>query len=131
MRFSPGDTVCRRAGVGARPRLPERHELTRVRYTPITMPFEQAALLSHRIASGLGYVASNDEGYGASDDEGKAEGILVDVAELWELFVLNCARVGLPGLQVEDVGADVRYRPRRAPGSRRRGRAAGSNRGAR
>jgi 5-methylcytosine-specific restriction enzyme subunit McrC len=83
-----------RAAVGSRPRLPTAYELSRVRYTPITLPFKSAALLSHRIASRLGY--------GASDDEGAAEGILVDVAELWELFVLNCARrAAPPGMRVE------------------------------
>jgi 5-methylcytosine-specific restriction enzyme subunit McrC len=83
-----------RAGVGSRPRLPTLHEISRVRYTPITLPFKQAALLSHRIASRLGY--------SAADEAGKAEGILVDVAELWELFVLNCARQAVPaGMRVE------------------------------
>src|SRR5581483_6269888 len=83
-----------RAAVGSRPRLPSAFELERVRYTPITLPFKQAALLSHRVASRLGY--------SATDEDGKAEGILVDVAELWELFVLNCVRTALPaGLRVE------------------------------
>lgn len=83
-----------RAAVGSRPRLPTAFELERVRYTPITLPFKQAALLSHRIASRLGY--------SATDEAGTAEGILVDVAELWELFVLNCARRAIPtGLRIE------------------------------
>jgi 5-methylcytosine-specific restriction enzyme subunit McrC len=83
-----------RAAVGARPRLPTTHELSRVRYTPITRPFARAADLSHRIASRLGY--------GVSDEEGRDEGILIDVAELWELFVLNCLRRVLPsGLQLD------------------------------
>lgn len=83
-----------RAAVGSRPKLPRKFEIERVRYTPITLPFKQAALLSHRIASRLGY--------GVTDEAGAAEGILVDVAELWELFVLNCARQALPaGLRVE------------------------------
>jgi 5-methylcytosine-specific restriction enzyme subunit McrC len=83
-----------RAAVGSRPKLPTAFELTRVRYTPITLPFKQAALLSHRIASRLGY--------SATDEAGSAEGILVDVAELWELFVLNCARRAvLRGLRIE------------------------------
>ena len=62
-----------RAAVGSRPKLPTAFELARVRYTPITLPFKQAALLSHRIASKLGY--------SAADQPGAAEGILVDVAE--------------------------------------------------
>lgn len=77
-----------RAAVGSRPRLPASTELSRVRYTPITLPFQRVAVLSHRIASRLGY--------SASDEEGAAEGILIDVAELWELFVLNCARQAAP-----------------------------------
>ena len=99
-----------RAGVGSRPKLPTLHEISRVRYTPITLPFRQAALLSHRIASRLGY--------GATDKEGKAEGILVDVAELWELFVLNCARqAAAPGMRVEHgtpLGAKTRSSAARA-----------------
>jgi 5-methylcytosine-specific restriction enzyme subunit McrC len=83
-----------RAAVGSRPRLPTAFELERVRYTPITLPFKQAALLSHRIASRVGY--------SATDEAGAAEGILVDVAELWELFVLNCARRAVPtGVRIE------------------------------
>ena len=77
-----------RAAAGSRPKLPTAFELARVRYTPITLPFKQAAVLSHRIASKLGY--------SATDEPGAAEGILVDVAELWELFVLHCARRAIP-----------------------------------
>jgi 5-methylcytosine-specific restriction enzyme subunit McrC len=83
-----------RAAVGSRPKLPTAFELERVRYTPITVPFKRAALLSHRIASKLGY--------SATDEPGAAEGILVDVAELWELFVLHCARRAIPaGFRIE------------------------------
>ena len=83
-----------RAEVGSRPKLPTAFELERVRYTPITLPFKRAALLSHRIASRLGC--------SATDKAGSAEGILVDVAELWELFVLNCARRAVPAsLRIE------------------------------
>jgi 5-methylcytosine-specific restriction enzyme subunit McrC len=83
-----------RSAVGSRPKLPTPFELARVRYTPITLPFKQAALLSHRIASKLGY--------SATDDAGAVEGILVDVAELWELFVLHCARRAITaGFRIE------------------------------
>jgi 5-methylcytosine-specific restriction enzyme subunit McrC len=83
-----------RTAVGSRPKLPTHYELSRVRYTPITLPFKRAAVLSHRIASRLGY--------SATDEAGSAEGILVDVAELWELFVLNCTRRAVPaGMRVE------------------------------
>lgn len=82
-----------RAAVGSRPKLPTAFELARVRYTPITLPFKQAALLSHRIASKLGY--------SATDQPGIAEGLLIDVAELWELFVLNCTRRAAVGVRIE------------------------------
>lgn len=83
-----------RGAVGTRPKLPSLYELSRVRYTPIIVPFKRAARLSHRIASRLGY--------GATDHDGDDEGLLIDVAELWELFVLNCMRRIAPtSVQVE------------------------------
>jgi 5-methylcytosine-specific restriction enzyme subunit McrC len=58
------------------------------------LPFKQLASISRRIASGLGY--------NATDMSGRDEGILVDVAELWELFVVNCTRQAVPaGIAVE------------------------------
>jgi 5-methylcytosine-specific restriction enzyme subunit McrC len=106
-----------RAVVGSRPRLPPLHEVMRVRYTPMTLPFKQVAVLSHRIASRLGY--------SASDEPGQAEGILIDVAELWELFVLNCARQAVsPGLRVEHGTTKGRsdFLLRSSTGSREMGR---------
>jgi len=73
-----------RAAVGSRPRLPSRNDLRRIRYTPITMPFKRAVEISHRIAEHRGFMASAEPG--------AAEGLLIDVAELWELFVVNCAK---------------------------------------
>lgn len=78
-----------RTAVGARPRLPSKHDLNRIRYTPIRQPWEAVAELSYRIATSRGLMPSAD-----SQD---ASGILVDVAELWELFVLQALRRGLPG----------------------------------
>lgn len=83
-----------RVGVGSRPALPSEAELLRVRYTPITLPFRRAAVLSRRIARRLGY--------SATDTGTDAEGLLIDVAELWELFLLRCVqRACPPGLRVE------------------------------
>jgi 5-methylcytosine-specific restriction enzyme subunit McrC len=81
------------AAVGGRPRLPSARALQRIRYTPINLPFKQVAELSWRIAQ--------LQGFGVSSEEGKSEGLLLDVAELWELAVLNCARRAVPGLRVE------------------------------
>lgn len=73
-----------RAAVGSRPTLPTHRELASVRYTPITLPYRRAAELSHQIAShrGLQSRATGD----------RADGLLIDVAELWELFLVHCAR---------------------------------------
>lgn len=79
--------------VGARPRLPSLTDLRRIRYTPITRPFKQAAELSWRIA--------RHEGFGANAEPGTVEGLLLDVAELWELFLLSCVRAAAPMLRVE------------------------------
>lgn len=77
-----------RGAVGSRPRLPGRHDLNRIRYTPIRRPWESVAELSYRIATSRGFLPS------ASSQE--ATGILVDVAELWELFVLEALRRAVP-----------------------------------
>lgn len=79
--------------VGARPRLPPRRALRRIRYTPITRQFRSVADLSWRLAQLQGYTAASEEG--------KSEGLLVDVAELWELFVVKCLERALPSLRVE------------------------------
>ncbi len=79
--------------VGARPRLPALEDLRRIRYSPITRPFKQAAELSWRIA--------RHEGFGANAEKGTVEGLLLDVAELWELFLLSCVRAAAPTMRVE------------------------------
>lgn len=82
-----------RAAVGARPHLPAQRALQRIRYTPITRPFRDVAALSWRIA--------RHEGFGAHSESGDAEGIFLDVAELWELFLLSCVREAARGMTVE------------------------------
>jgi 5-methylcytosine-specific restriction enzyme subunit McrC len=81
------------AAVGARPSLPSQEALRRLRYTPITRPFKDMAQLSWRIA--------RQQGFTATDRPGRVEGILLDVAELWELFLLHCVRRAVPALRVE------------------------------
>lgn len=88
-----------RGAVGARPRLPTEPDLRAVRYTPITRPYQELASLSWRIA--------RLEGFATSDDDGTAEGILLDVAELWELYVLRCVRLAAVGLGVEHGTTDT------------------------
>jgi 5-methylcytosine-specific restriction enzyme subunit McrC len=79
-----------RAVTGARPRVPTKAELDRIRYTPITAGFAQIAELSRQIANRRGLSAE-------VNTSGQAKGVLLDVAELWELHVLRSLRqLGLP-----------------------------------
>jgi 5-methylcytosine-specific restriction enzyme subunit McrC len=82
-----------RSAVGERPRLPNRKELAAVRYSPITRRFRSVAELSLEIAERSGRITS------ASDEQ--VSGFLIDVAELWELFLLHCTRLAFPDLHVE------------------------------
>lgn len=78
-----------RAATGSRPAMPRLHEIQSTRYSPITIKWRRAAELSWRILSNdpLGVAAQDESTYG----------VLIDVAELWELFVLHC--VGLAAEQ--------------------------------
>lgn len=73
------------AVTGARPRVPTKAELDRIRYTPITAGFAPIAELSRQIANRKGLAADID----ASDE---TKGVLLDVAELWEMYVLGILR---------------------------------------
>jgi 5-methylcytosine-specific restriction enzyme subunit McrC len=78
---------------GARPRVPTKAELDRVRYTPITARFASIAELSRQIA--------NRRGLGADINvSGETKGVLLDVAELWELYVLSVFRKAAAPLNV-------------------------------
>lgn len=87
-----------RGAVTSQPELPELADLRRVRYSPITRRFESVALLSHEIARRRGHLTSA----GGSD----ASGVLVDVAELWELFLVHCARRAFGPAHVEHGTAE-------------------------
>jgi len=64
--------------------MPSAHEVRGVRYAPITRAYEPVAQLSIEIARRRGTLTS-----GGGND---TSGVLIDVAELWELFLLHCAR---------------------------------------
>ncbi len=72
-----------RKAVGSKPPLPSLSRLRRARYSPIEIRWKQAAKLSHQIASNrfLRHDAKDSATYG----------LLIDVAELWERFMLHCA----------------------------------------
>ena len=73
-----------RAATGTRPPLPTRRELDAVRYTPITLPYKRIAELSWRIARRrIPHPTATGD---------RCDGLLIDVAELWELFLVHCAK---------------------------------------
>jgi 5-methylcytosine-specific restriction enzyme subunit McrC len=82
-----------RATVGANPSMPTAREMRQVRYAPITRGFEPVARLSLEIARRRGILTS-----GSGND---TSGVLIDVAELWELFLLHCARRAIGDTRVE------------------------------
>jgi len=81
------------AVTGARPRVPTKAELDRIRYTPITAGFAPIAELSRQIANRNGLAADIDA-------SGEAKGVLLDVAELWEMYVLSILRKAAAPLTV-------------------------------
>lgn len=81
------------AVTGARPRVPTKAELDRIRYTPITAGFAPIAELSRQIANRRGLAADIDAG-------GDTKGVLLDVAELWEMYVLSVLRKAASPLSV-------------------------------
>lgn len=94
-----GDVLSQIHGtVGSQPRLPRLDELRRVRYSPITRRYQRVAMLSHEIVRRHGRLTS-----AARDD---ASGVLIDVAELWELFLVHCARRAFGPTRVEHGTAE-------------------------
>lgn len=81
------------AVTGARPRVPTKAELDRIRYTPITAGFAPIAELSRQIANRRGLATDIDK-------DGETKGVLLDVAELWEMYVLSVLREAASPLSV-------------------------------
>lgn len=88
-----------REAVGSRPALPSRDDLRRMRYTPLTARWSRAASLSRRIAtSGLLRTSAHDE---------TTSGALIDVAELWELFLVRCVEQATDRLVTHGTRANM------------------------
>jgi len=73
------------AVTGQRPRVPTKATLERIRYTPITRGFALVAELSRQIANRRGLAVD-------AEANGETTGVLLDVAELWERYVLSVLR---------------------------------------
>src|SRR5262249_9585627 len=83
------DVLTAFAGINPSKRIPEPIDVANIRFTPITMGYRSLVKLSVAIARNQGLLAD-------AKPDGEASGILVDVAEIWELFVLECLRRAYP-----------------------------------
>jgi 5-methylcytosine-specific restriction enzyme subunit McrC len=72
------------------------------RYTPITEAYRSAVDLS------LSILAQRPRAP-ATGGEAKTYGILLDMAEIWELYVARLLQVGLPGLRVAHMGRTTKH----------------------
>lgn len=95
-RFLPErarDVLLALGGVNPGRRPPEAAELAAIRYTPITAGYRGLVQLSMSIARYRGLLSE-------TVPEGGSSGLLIDVAEIWELYVLECLRRAYPGAEV-------------------------------
>lgn len=81
------------AAVGPNCTPPAEGELSRVRYTPITLGFARAVYVSRLVLRLRGLMSE-------VDIAGDTQGVLFDVAELWELFVLAAVRRAAVGMEI-------------------------------
>ncbi len=72
------------------------------RYTPITEGYRSAVDLSLSILSQRPRAP-------ATGGEAKTYGILLDMAEIWELYVAKLLQAGLPGLRVAHMGRTTKH----------------------
>ena len=79
--------------VGPNPKVPKASELKRIRYTPINAGFKKVVKLSLQIIEQRGLISDYSE-------PGQAKGILLDVAELWELYVIVALQRASSGKRV-------------------------------
>ncbi|TWT91630.1 5-methylcytosine restriction system specificity protein McrC [Neorhodopirellula pilleata] len=70
-----------------------------IRYTPITESYRQVVDLSLSILAGQGITST-------SRGQRDVMGALVDMAEVWELYIYHLLRTGLPDLRLRHTGRD-------------------------
>ncbi len=75
---------------------------TPVRYSPITENYRPVVELSLSILAHRPRMAS-------AGGDGKAFGVLLDMAEIWELYVAKLLQIGLPGLRVSHTGRSTEH----------------------
>ncbi len=75
---------------------------TTIRYSPITESYRSVVELSLSILAHRPRVAT-------PGGEGKAFGVLLDMAEIWELYVAKLMQMGLPGFRVSHTGRSTEH----------------------
>jgi 5-methylcytosine-specific restriction enzyme subunit McrC len=90
-----GATSLRSTGV------PEDEDVAKIRFTPITAGYRSLVRLSLGIARNRGLLSD-------TSPDGQTTGVLLDVAELWELFVLEALRRARPRARVVHGTHDAR-----------------------
>lgn len=80
---------------------PEDEDIARIRFTPITAGYRSLVRLSLGIARNRGLLSD-------TSPDGQTTGVLLDVAELWELFVLEALRRARPRSRVLHGSRDAR-----------------------
>lgn len=86
-----------RAAIGSRATLQATVSHAEVRYSPMTETYRSAVDLSLSIFTRRPRVAT-------SGGETKAFGVLLDMAEIWELYIAKLLQIGVPGVHVTHTG---------------------------
>jgi 5-methylcytosine-specific restriction enzyme subunit McrC len=88
------------AALGRRPDFAREH--SSIRYSPITENYRPVVDLSLSILAHRPRTAS-------AGGESKAFGVLLDMAEIWELYVAKLLQIGLPGFRVSHTGRTTEH----------------------
>lgn len=86
--------------LGPRPDFAREHST--IRYSPITENYRPVVDLSLSILAHRPRTAT-------SAGESKAFGVLLDMAEIWELYVAKLLQIGLPGFRVSHTGRSTEH----------------------
>ena len=86
-----------RAALGSRASLQAKLGHAEVRYSPMTETYRSVVDLSLSILARQPRVA-------AAGGETKVFGVLLDMAEIWELYIAKLLQIGVPGLHVRHTG---------------------------
>jgi len=94
------DDLASALGTRTNPQI--KGEYTKIRYSPMTENYRSIVDLSLSILAQRPRLPS-------SGGDGKAFGVLLDMAEIWELYVAKLLQIGLPELRVSHTGRATKH----------------------